>query len=213
MTIWLTRIRLNLRDKAVHRDLHNIVGLHQRLMRMMPTELGPTPRAESGLLYRIDETRTGTHLLVQSRHYPEFSELPPTYGDTATRELTPLLDRLVTGNTISYRLAANTSKRLGRTSERAGKLVALRGEDAQTWWQQRAQRCGLDLHTVSLLDLPDARGKRIASTPGDRIRHAVTRFDGIATITDSHALRNAVTGGIGRGRAHGCGLLSLAVVR
>lgn len=211
MTIWLTRITLNLQDRAVRRDLHNIVGLHQRLMRLMPTELGPNPRAETGLLFRLDETRTGTHLLVQSHHHPDLSQLPRSYGAAATRDLAPLLDRLDTGTIVAYRLAANTSKRLGRTSERAGKLVALRGEDAQTWWQQRAQRCGLHLHSLAPLELPDHRGQRPDTAPHDRIRHAVTRFDGTATITDPDALRHAVTHGIGRGKSHGCGLLSLAI--
>jgi CRISPR system Cascade subunit CasE len=45
------------------------------------------------------------------------------------------------------------------------------------------------------------------------IRHAITRFDGIAMVTDPNALREAILTGVGRGKSHGCGLLSIAPLR
>ncbi|MFS8202560.1 type I-E CRISPR-associated protein Cas6/Cse3/CasE [Streptomyces sp. CWNU-52B] len=41
-------------------------------------------------------------------------------------------------------------------------------------------------------------------------RHQLTRFDGQATITDPDQLRHALLHGIGRAKAYGAGLLSLA---
>ncbi|MEU2032838.1 type I-E CRISPR-associated protein Cas6/Cse3/CasE [Nocardia amamiensis] len=213
MTLWLTRIHLDPRLATVRADLANAVRLHQRVMSLMPDDLGDQPRLQTGLLYRIDETPTGTHLLIQSRHRPDPTKLPPGYGDTATRDLTPLLDRLDTGTDVHYRLIGNTTKRAGRTSPRPGKLVALRGPDAEQWWTSRAERCGLHLATITATSLNDIRGRPKDTDPKTGIRHAATRFDGIATITDPDAVRRAVHEGIGRGKSHGCGLLSLAIAR
>ncbi|MGO4612980.1 type I-E CRISPR-associated protein Cas6/Cse3/CasE [Nocardia sp. 2YAB30] len=213
MTLWLTRIHLNTRDRVVARDLSDSVRLHQRLMKLMPDGLGDQPRLQTGMLYRLDQTRTGIQLLVQSNHHPEIADLPTGYGDTATRDLEPMLATLDTGNTVHYRLTGNTCKRLGRTADRPGKLVALHGEKAQDWWLSKARSAGLTLTTVTTTPMRTLTGRRPEANPRDRIQHAVARFDGVATVTDPDLLRQAIRDGIGRGKAHGCGLLSLAVAR
>lgn len=213
MNIWLTRITLNPRAHAVRTDLANAVGLHQRMMALMPDDLGDQARQRAGLLYRIEENHTGQHLLIQSQFEPDTSKLPAQYGTTATRRLDPLLERLDTNLTIHYRIAANTSKRAGRTSPHPGRIVALRGAAADQWWTQRAERCGLRLHTLTSTSMADIRGKHKNTGPADRIHHTITRFDGSATVTDPTALRQAIRDGIGRGKSYGCGLLSVAVTQ
>ena len=38
----------------------------------------------------------------------------------------------------------------------------------------------------------------------------VATFEGVLEVTDPDALRRALTHGIGRGKAYGCGLMTLA---
>ncbi|MGP3959728.1 type I-E CRISPR-associated protein Cas6/Cse3/CasE [Nonomuraea sp. 3N208] len=207
MTAWLTRIVLDPRSHAARRDLGDADALHKRVMSLVPDELGEQARAKAGVLYRYDETGTvGPHLLIQTGLPIDNSRLPARYGSLAVRDLTPLLDLLRADMTVRYRIVGNPTKRLGRTSEREGKLVALRGMEADQWWHARAEASGLILHTLISTALPDIRGKG----PG-RVQHAATRFDGIAVIKDPGLVRHAVLAGIGRGKAHGCGLLSLAL--
>jgi CRISPR system Cascade subunit CasE len=208
VTLWLTRILPDLRHPAVRRDLADAVRLHQRVMSLMPDTLGEQARRQAGVLYRLEETRAGTQLLIQTHLKPNFAKLPNGYGATAIRDLGPLLAALGKSTGVHYRLAANTCKRLGRTAEHPGKIVALRGEAAEQWWAQRAERHGLALRTVSATSMADATGQRQGSP---RIKHAVTRFDGIAIVTDPDVLRTALHDGIGRGKSHGCGLLTLAL--
>lgn len=63
------------------------------------------------------------------------------------------------------------------------------------------------LHPLDTLrgQQPDKHGHR----DHNRIRHARTRFDGTATITDPARLRHTILNGIGRAKAYGCGLLSI----
>jgi CRISPR system Cascade subunit CasE len=190
MTAWLTRIVPEARSQAVRRDLRDAEALHKRVMSLVPDGLGEQARAKAGVLYRYDETGA-----------VDAARLPDQYGSLAVRDLSPLLDRLQPDMAVQYRIVANTTKRLGRTSERAGKLVALRDAEADQWWKAS----GLILRTLISTSLPDIRGKG----PGG-VRHAATRFDGMAVVKDPDLVRQAVLGGIGRGKAYGCGLLSLA---
>ena len=43
-----------------------------------------------------------------------------------------------------------------------------------------------------------------------RVTLGVATFEGVLEVTDPDALRRALTHGIGRGKAYGCGLMTLA---
>ena len=49
----LAQISLNMRNTRVHRDLSNAHAMHQRVMSLLPDDLGPTPRQDTGTLYRF----------------------------------------------------------------------------------------------------------------------------------------------------------------
>jgi CRISPR system Cascade subunit CasE len=212
MSSWLTRIVVNPRHRGVRADLHDAHRMHCRLMSLFPDDLGSDARHRTGLLYRLETTRTGDSVvLAQSTLQPDPSRLPAGYGTTQYRPLTPMLDALTGSMQVRYRLAANASKRAwkGDDKHRPGQIVALSGDDAAQWWRDRASHHGLHLHTLQYEPVAAARGER----DSDTIRHSITRFDGIAEIRDPHAVRAAVLAGIGRGKTYGCGLLSLAPVR
>jgi CRISPR system Cascade subunit CasE len=208
MTLWLTRILPDTRHAGVNRDLADAVRLHQRIMSLVPDGLGAQARREGGVLYRYETTRSGPQLLIQTSIRPTPDRLPNGYGTIAVRDLSPLLSALDKGTAVHYRIAANASKRLGRTADHPGKIAALRGAAAEHWWTQRAERCGLALRTLTATTMTDATGR---SDGRGAIKHAVTRFDGLAIVTDPDLLRTAVAEGIGRGKSYGCGLLSLAL--
>lgn len=206
--MWLTRVLPDPRSRDARRDLTDAARLHRRVMMLVPDGLGPDARRTAGVLFRVEETRTGVQVLVQTDAEPEPSRLPSAYGQTAVRRLDPLLDTLDKGSIVRYRIAANASKRLGRNSEHPGKVVALRGSAAEQWWADRAADHGLAIRSLTAVRGTDAIGRRENGQP---IRHAITRFDGLAVVTDPDTVRAAVHYGIGRGKSYGCGLLSLAL--
>lgn len=206
MTTWLTQITPDYRDPRVRNDLRDVIYMHRRVMMLVPDDLGDQARRQAGVLYRIDESARGQlRILIQTQMHPQLGRLPAGYRHAQTRELDPLLKWLSTGAAVRYRITANTCKRKSHST----KVVALRGTAADEWWIERASRSGLQVQSLIPHPLDDAVG-------GDRrsgVRHAITRFDGVALITDPTALRQAVLSGIGRGRSHGCGLLSIAPLR
>ncbi|MFC8851502.1 type I-E CRISPR-associated protein Cas6/Cse3/CasE [Streptomyces sp. NPDC057144] len=223
-TATLTRIRLNRRSPAARRDLADAVSLHKSVMLLAPDDLGENPRQQAGLLFRLEDATDDTPptLLVQSHQPPDLTRLPHHYGTVETRPLHPMFQALTPGRAVRYRITANASaaRRVlddhhPVDNKHGRKIVALYGDDALAWWQRRAHQAGLTLASTDITPARFPRACRRADKPGEQAHspgpmHALTRFDGLATITDPDQLSHALLTGIGRGKPYGAGLLTLA---
>ncbi|MFD5786725.1 type I-E CRISPR-associated protein Cas6/Cse3/CasE [Streptomyces sp. NPDC127037] len=205
----IARIRLNPHSRDVQRDLRDATEMHRTVMRMVPDDLGESPRNQVGLLYRLDETDTTSTLLVQANHLDP-AQLPSGYGQADIKSLTPMFTALRKGLAVRYRITLNPAKRERLSLEAKGKrgrIVPLSGADADQWWLRRAADAGLQIHVLNPTNMPPIRPRRQNL---DGMRHSLIRYDGTATVTDPDALHEAVRTGIGRGKPYGAGLLSLA---
>jgi CRISPR system Cascade subunit CasE len=222
---WLTRLTLNPGHRRVQQDLADAAGLHRRVMKLVPDDLGDSPRAGAGVLFRLDTRHVGPPvLLVQTRVPIRTDRLPDGYAQVATRDMTPMLTTLRPGLPVRYRLIGNTVRRCGRNSTAGSwkQAIALHGDDAARWWAGKAAASGLNLH-AGTADPADSlvswhadktAGPSTGTAPrkgeAHRIARAATLFEGTATVRDPEALREALLQGIGRSKNYGCGLLSLA---
>ncbi|MGR6998794.1 type I-E CRISPR-associated protein Cas6/Cse3/CasE [Yinghuangia aomiensis] len=208
--LWLTQIIPDPRHRNARRDIDSAVGLHHRVMSLFPDDLGSSARLAAGVLFRLDDTPDGYRILLQSALEPDLTRLPADYGITATRPLAPLLERLRPGQRVHFRLTANATRKLGATSTagRPRQIVPLHGADADAWLCRKAEDAGLHITTVHSTALGDARGER--GSDKHRVTHARTRFDGLATVRDPGHVVQLLSNGVGRGKAYGCGLLTLA---
>src|SRR5262245_64681254 len=81
--IYLSRLILNPRSRAVRNDLSDCRGLHRTILSAFPQAVKDHggARSEFGLLFRADtEPRSGRiTLLVQSSAKPDWSRLPTDY--------------------------------------------------------------------------------------------------------------------------------------
>lgn len=209
MSPWLTRLVLDPRHRGIRALLADGGRQHTWLMHLAPTGLGDQPRREAGVLYRIEDSARGIIVLVQTATEPLLDALPMDgVLGAAMRKLAPQLDALHTGTTVRYRIVANPTKRWGNTApDKAmiGKLHTYRGPAAVEWWTGRAPAAGLEIRSADWRPLPDMIVK-------GRGHHARAQFDGLATVTDPDAVREAIITGIGRSQSYGCGLLSIAVL-
>lgn len=208
---FLARIRPNPHSRDVQRDLRYAAEMHKTLMRMVPDQLGDAPRQQAGLLFRLDDTADESILLVQSTTPLAPDRLPPGYGTTQVKSLAPMLAALRKDLCVRYRVTVSPVKCERRTSAdgtlERGKLIPVKGPDADQWWQRKAEAAGL--HLLTTLPTPAAPA---VSHPKDsrRVKHTLLRYDGTAAVTDPDALAHALLAGIGRGKSYGAGLLTLA---
>ncbi|WP_162890463.1 type I-E CRISPR-associated protein Cas6/Cse3/CasE [Streptomyces olivoreticuli] len=202
--LYLARLQLNTADRQVQRDLRYAHELHKTVMSLFPEALGETPRASAGILFRLEPGRSGPVMLVQSAIPAHLDNLPVGYTTAADqRSLSPVLEWIDTGIDVRYRIVAHPLVARCVPGRRRSTTVSLEGEEAADWWIRKAESAGLDLHG-------GGTGHPVPVITGRSIHHRPVHFDGTATITDPTALRTALLQGIGKGRAYGCGLLSLA---
>ncbi|MFJ2210740.1 type I-E CRISPR-associated protein Cas6/Cse3/CasE [Streptomyces sp. NPDC101062] len=221
MTLWLTRIAPSPSSREARRDLGGSdqgIRLHQRMLQMFPDGVEGPARAAFGVLFRAEESPRGPQILLQSHMEPDSSRLPDAYGSVETRSLDALLSNLHKGMVVHYRCVANPVRKPGATSREAYGLppvVALNGNAAVEWWERQANAGGLEPWHISAHPLATVRGHRSSKGPAarQRIQHARTQFDGTARVLDVELLREKLATGIGRGKAYGCGLLSIAPAR
>lgn len=206
--LWLSRLRMNTRSTEVRRDLRGVVDMHRTVMSMYPDVDADAARQEMGVLHRLDIVNERPVLLIQSSVKPDLSKLPHDYGEVAIVSLRDLFAHLGEGTPVRYRLLANATKK-PRTGPMAGKRVALGASDAVKWWGERAAACGLTLPQDPTTVKESLSG---GSSKEARVTLRPWRLDGVAFVNDTVKLEAGMRAGFGRGRAYGCGLLSLAAI-
>ena len=106
-----------------------------------------------------------------------------------------------------FRVCANPIEHKKQNpSDKRGKIFALRSiEDQLDWLDRQGAKFGFSIKGCAIVNDSWISFNKV------RIR-AVT-YDGVLTITDADAFRTVLTQGIGRGKAYGCGLLTVARVQ
>ena len=233
--MYLSKLTLNPRDRDARRALGDCHVLHTTLMRAFPTLPGePNPRAAVGLLYRVEPSREAARvcILAQSVTEPVWSRLPAWCAEDETKPVVALYDRIAAGQTLTFRLRANPTKSTGTRPEGGGRLTnpyrkALTDPEKQIEWLVRAggrggfepvfvqvARRATDGTITGAVDVPDIR---IVPEPavlgsGKRTLGSV-RFEGRLAVRDADQFRRTLAEGVGRGKAYGFGLLSIAPAR
>ena len=209
---------------------------------LLPGHPGGDP-GQPRVLWRVDRNaKAEVYLYVVSPDRPELTHLVeqagwPRADDSPgwqTHDYGGFLSRLEAGQTWAFRLTANPVHSIRRKDGEPTKLTAhVTPRHQAGWLLKRQEQCGFEVVRGTDLDpalpsvdgyellvhdrnstgfdkpdpRPDKRGKRM------RVPVVTATFDGRLTVTDPEALRRSLRAGIGRAKAYGCGLMTLAPVR
>jgi CRISPR system Cascade subunit CasE len=163
-------------------------------------------------LWRIDMLHGKTYLLVVSAVSPDLSPIARQFGPPEScgeiRDYTPALARIRKDEVMRFRLLANPTHRF--TKNGVKKIVAHQTpENQRAWILLKAEQHGFLLQEGNF-DVVSNEWKRFRKSDGSFVEIRIVTFEGVLTVTDTAALRMALTNGIGRAKAYGCGLLTLA---
>ncbi|MEV4757550.1 type I-E CRISPR-associated protein Cas6/Cse3/CasE [Micromonospora sp. NPDC049559] len=230
--MYLSKLLINVYSREFRRDHADIRQMHRTVMSGYPDLPDDTPARQSqAVLWRLDGMHRGFVQYVQSLGKPDWSRLPADYltEPAQVRSLQPVLDAIAPGRRFSFRLVANPVRTIPRPVDRppveAGKRthgmkVARRDPQEQLEWLIRKGEQHGFVIPAAANGRPDAAPSPCLaltgqSRPGDRgpITIEPVRFEGHLIVTDAAAFTEALHGGIGRAKAYGCGLLSLAPPR
>lgn len=217
-----SRILLNPNLRGGRKLIVDPQSMHAAVRASFPPDLD---ESSGRVLWRLDSAEHEHVLYIVAPEMPELGHIIEQAG-WATRppqraDYTPLLDSLRVGQEWRFRVRANPTKSV--KGERArGVVRPLAGQSGQIeWLRGQALRHGFEIPLgepgteasalVTISGRRDLGFDRRSRDNGqrDRVSIRAVRFDGILRVTDIDAMRNALVSGIGRGKAYGCGLLTL----
>lgn len=168
----------------------------------------PAGVAKTRSLWRIDDLAGKKYLLVLSEEKPDFSHMIGEYcredAKGESRSYDKLLQSVQEGSTYSFKLVANPVKEMNN------KKVGLYSVEEQvTWLVRKAEANGfkVDVNTLRVSPVAKVEFGRHQGEPKVVINKVM--YEGILTVTDRDRFIGALTQGIGRAKAYGCGMLTI----
>lgn len=207
----LTRTHLNIRRARARTLLGSPQAMHAAILAGFPPTIDP-----GRVLWRVDShDRLKPVLYVLSSSRPDFAHVEeqagwPSQPTTVSASYSGLLDSLEEGQVWGFRLRANPTHRATINGKK--KILAHVTVDQQLGWlHDRATNIGVDIgakeeSTAVLLGREVLRFKRDEA----QVTLGTAVFGGVLRVADPALLRSALVSGIGRAKAYGCGLLTLA---
>lgn len=168
-------------------------------------------------LWRIDCLGNQLYLLLLSDCEPELSSFCSQFGYKESsyeiKVYDRLLDRIKNGDKWHFRLTANPTKSMPHQKNRErGKVAAHVTTDFQKKWLiKKSEKNGFSV-TENSFDIVQNRWFRFYKKESKAISLLSVTYEGILEVTDADLFRNALTNGIGRGKAYGMGLLTIMKV-
>jgi len=223
--VYLTRMAINTRRRGAQKLLASPQALHAAVMAGFGERRSRD--GEHRVLWRLDSYAHDRVLLYTvSPDRPDFTHLVEQAGWPATpcwetRSYQSLLDALKVGQQWRFRLTANpvrSGRREGWNDTKPLGHVTVAQQ--QQWLVDRAERAGFRLLPCPMGESTDADRAVDLSVVDRAVRRfrrqdrvvtiSTATFEGSLEVTDVDAMRTTLTKGIGRAKAYGCGLLTLA---
>ena len=219
--MYLTQMHLNPSRRGTRWLLASPQRMHAAVLSSFPP--GTTAESPDGrILWRVDSSDSDKTLTlyVSSPTKPDLTGIieqagwPATDHGWRTASTATLLDRLATGQRWGFRLTANPVHNVAVPGERGKRLGHVTVGHQQQWFLDRAAGWGFAVDDTALAVHSRRQLSFSRRTDGtDRtVTVAVATYDGVLTVTDPALLRRALGHGVGRAKAYGCGLLTLAPV-
>lgn len=222
MTVF-SRVLINPRTKGGAKLLTNPQAMHAAVRAAFPPDLD---ESNGRVLWRIDKREHEFVLYIVGPEKPTTRHIIEQAGwetrPSESADYSRFLDSLVKGQRWRFELVANPTYSEPVPGKR-GKIKAHVSASHQLdWLYARAEAAGFELAPQNrednrwfINDVPTIlerstehfyRGEMKARP----VRIAKARFAGTLEITDAEALKYTLVNGIGRARAYGCGMLTLA---
>lgn len=227
--ITFSRLLLNPQKRGGRRLLTNPQAMHAAVRACFPPDLDDS---EARVLWRVDEREHEHVLYVVGPEQPDLSIVVDQAGwfsrPGRSADYAPMLDGLRVGHERAFRLTANPVRSLPADGAKRGKVVPhVTAAQQQDWLVEKAPSWGFQVREVEVPGLeelrPDVlvdRRQDLSFSKGDRSERGrrpvslrTASYEGTLRVTDIERFRRALTHGVGRARAYGCGLLTIARVQ
>lgn len=209
--MYLSRIALDTGRRGTQRALSVPHILHGAV------EQGFEP-SDSRRLWRIDWLHDICYLLVLSESIPDLTHISDQFGLPSvqplweTKDYNTLLTRLEVGQEWHFRLCANPTRSSykEKDKERGRVFAHVTSEQQKRWLLSRAERCGFTLQENGFDVVHSRWFKFDKGKQGNHVSLRMATYEGRLVINNVEAFIQTLVNGVGRGKAYGCGLLTIA---
>jgi CRISPR system Cascade subunit CasE len=216
--MYLSRCELNPARRGARTLLGSPQAMHAAVLASYPSREAEGP---GRVLWRVDQLSRATWLYILGPTLPDLTHVVEQGGWPAsgqawdTRPYEGLLASVSTGRDFAFRLTANptlSTRIKGREhSQRLGHVTT----SQQLWWLlDRAEGWGFAVPETPRgpAAVVVSRAVRRFRRGSDWVTLATATFEGQLRVADAPTFRQSLVGGLGPGKAYGCGLLTLAPV-
>lgn len=206
--MFLSQLRVNTSRASTIHLLNSMERLHACIATSTPGSSRP--------LWRLDSTSRGHIVYVTSDTRPDFTGFREQYGYPALPESVTfrienydrMLDSLQQGGKWYFETVVSP------TLKKNGNIIPLttRDDDSDksrltaSEWLKRRMGDGAVMDSLR----KSSEGTTVIMKKGHRVKFKWVRYQGVLTVGDVDLLHSLLTNGIGREKAYGCGLLTLA---
>ncbi|MDY6054508.1 type I-E CRISPR-associated protein Cas6/Cse3/CasE [Micrococcus sp.] len=224
----LTRMVLNPATRGGRNLLFNRQAMHAAVMAAYSPDTHASMQGRP--LWRVDQDGQRHTLYLVGPREPDLTHVVEQAGwageGWSSVDYSPFLSRLRRGQQWGFRLTANPVHSVSSGSGKRGKILPHVTPAQQTQWlKERSSRWGFSLMDqegqpvedgqdspllVTVTARRDERfGRRAEGEERQKVTLRMAQFDGALQIEDPERLRTALTAGMGRAKAYGCGLMTL----
>lgn len=191
----LTVIRLDPLNPSVQSDMRDVCRMHARVLSLLNLDPDQPKGRELWATPRPDRLLVQYHRAADARWLPD--------GYTVGHSVHQVRTAWECGDRVQWALIGCPIARRTTARPGGGRTVQVRAVEPAEW--ARARLSGLALDGVRS---GQCQVRGVGSHRGGHgITHRRAHLTGDATVVDPEGVAAAIRGGVGRGRAHGCGLL------
>lgn len=169
-------------------------------------------------LWRVDTLGGNRYLLLLSGEKPDLTAAAEQFGlpgvpSWETKACDSLLRRIKEGTLWHFRLTANPTKccvQPGQTSGIRGTVHAhITAEYQKQWLLERSEKHGFSLRADTFQTVESEWKIFRKGSERNRVTLLAVTYEGLLRVTNAKLFCKTLTGGIGRGKAYGMGLLTV----
>lgn len=166
-------------------------------------------------LWRLDTLYGEKYLLILTANEVDLSGVAEQFGYGCEYECKcydGLLDRITNGSKWRFRLKANPTIQKSSHKNGRGKILAhITTAHQEEWLAARAEKNGFSLSVGEWL-VTESRWYIFKKNKEqkNRVKLLSVTYEGVLTVTDADTFKNALKNGIGREKAYGLGLMTVA---
>jgi len=209
--MYLSAFILDQHTPAVRQCLANCHDMHRTIMSGFGQYNSDTPRAEAGILYRLDASCKDIKLFVLSKDMPNWENLQKSGFKAiknSPKDISETIKSLRVNRIFAFDLLANPSKKKAREGQKNSARIPLNtAEEKEKWLQQKALQNGFKIQWMR-----EEGSVKYLSKQGqgrENATHFGVKFRGQLAVTDEALFQNAFENGVGSGKSYGFGMLML----